>query len=94
LLLVCQSFGGGLVKFRHWSDGVLAKFKRSSDDLRMRNSNLKNYLRFKKKNRNYFTKIKEAFSVKSKIFFINYYFRSHKILKNMKIFFYTKTKEA
>lgn len=34
------------------------------------------------KNRNHFIKTKEAFSVKQKLFSFNYYFSSHKTLKN------------
>jgi hypothetical protein len=39
------------------------------------------------KNKNHFSKIKEEFSVKYKIFFVDYYFMSYQTLKNTKNIF-------
>ena len=40
------------------------------------------------KNRNHFSKIKTAFSIKPKIVFVNYYFSPNQTLENTKIILY------
>jgi hypothetical protein len=61
----------------HKPDVILA----NSNNLRM-----KSYLNSKKKEK-YFMKIKEIFSVKLKMFSVDYYFLSYQTIKNLKNIF-------